>query len=475
MHFMYDFLSFAELLFLWYFGSINVVYLILLVFASFKIISRGKESSIEDYTAVLRSNSLPKISFIIPAYNESENIISTIKNVLAISYRYKDIIIVNDGSIDATLEVLKNAFQFVPIPMLYFEGLPTQKVRAVYCSKLHPEMILIDKEQGKKFDALNAGINACQTPLFIVIDADTFLDDKAFELLIRPILTNPTTIAVGASIRIVNGCSLGLNTISTFNFPQNVLPAMQTLEYLRAFLERQGWDYIGGNFVLSGAFGVFKADAVRQAGGYVDTVAEDMEIIIRLHRMMKEKKEPYQIKYLPDPAAWTTCPETYKELATQREHWHRGLLDCLWYHRRTFFNPRYGMFGLFVYPFWVYSECIEPFIEVLGLVFTLIGYSLGIVSLHFVVIFFAVTWGFTSMFTLFCVLIEELSFRKYPSLRSLLLFTVYAIFESFWYRQLTLVWRIKGSFDFFKGFGKAQKNGKHVEFLLKSSQKKETL
>ena len=472
---MYVVYSFLEPCFLWYFGSINIVYLILLVFASFKIVARKKESSIEDYTAVLRSNSLPEISFLIPAHNESENIISTINNILAVSYRYKKVIIINDGSTDSTVEVLKNAFQFVSIPMLYSEILPTQKVKSIYCSKLHPEMILIDKDHGKKFDTLNAGINACQTPFFIVIDADTFLDDQAFELLIRPILTDPTTIAIGASIRIVNGCSLSLNTISTFNFPQNILPGMQTLEYLRAFLERQGWDYIGGNFVLSGAFGVFKSDVVRQAGGYVDTVAEDMEIIIRLHRMMKEKKEPYQIKYLPDPVAWTTCPETYKELARQREHWHRGLLDCLWYHRRTFFNPRYGMFGLFVYPFWVYSECIEPFVEVFGIIFTLIGYILGIISIHFVFIFFAITWGFTSLFTLFCVLIEELSFRKYPSLRSLFLFTVYAICEGFWYRQLTLVWRIKGSFDFFKGFSKAQKNGKHVEFLLKCSQKKETL
>lgn len=463
----YDFFHLFEPVFLWYFASINAVYLILLICASFKVFSRQKESENEDSSQVLRSNFLPEISFLVPAYNEAENIVHTIKNILSISYRYKKIIVINDGSSDSTVEVLINTFQFIPIPMLYTEVIPTQKVRTIYQSKLHPEMVFIDKEHGKKFDTLNVGINACQSPFFISIDADTFLDNRAFEILIRPILSNPNAIAVGASVRIVNGCSVQLNTILTFDFPQRLLPAMQTLEYLRAFLERQGWDCIGGNFVLSGAFAVFKSDAVRQAGGYVDTIAEDMEIIIRLHRMMKEKKEPYLIKYLPDPVAWTICPETYKELAKQREHWHRGLLDCLWFHKRTFFNPRYGMFGLFIYPFWVYSECIEPFMEIFGYLFILTGYFLGAVSLHFALLFLAIAWGFTSLFTLSCVLVEELSFRKYPSLRSLLLFTLFALCENFWYRQLTLIWRIRGSFAFLNDLAKVQKVRKQVESLLK--------
>lgn len=474
MYFMYEFLSVIDPIFFWYFASINIVYSVLLIFASFKIFFRQKEISFEDYIAVLRSNSLPEISFLIPAYNESKNILRTIKNILSISYRYKRIIIINDGSEDSSLEILKEAFQFVTIPMLYAETLPSQKVKDVYCSKLHPEMILIDKEHGKKYDALNAGVNACQTSFFVVIDADTFIDDRAFELLVRPILKYPDTIAIGASIRICNGCSLGLNTISTFNFPQKILPAMQTLEYLRAFLERQGWDYIGGNFVLSGAFAVFKTDMIKQAGGYVDTVAEDMEIIIRLHRMMKNKKEPYRIRYFPDPVAWTVCPETYKALSRQREYWHRGLLDCLWFHRRAFFNPRYGLFGLFVYPFLVYSECIEPFVEVFGYLCVLTGLVLGVTSSHFVFLFLAITWGFTALFTISCVLIEELSFRKYPSKRSLLLFIFYALVENLWYRQITLIWRMKGSFVFLKESQKVQKIGKYVELLLKRSHRKES-
>lgn len=475
MQFIYDFYYLSSPLFFWYFASINVVYLILLICSSFKIFSRQKESANEDYTQVLRSNSLPEISFLVPAYNEAANIAHTIKNILAISYRYKQIIVINDGSTDSTVKILIDNFQLVPIPMLYVELIPAQKVKTIYRSKLYPEMILIDKEHGKKYDTLNAGINACQTPFFISIDADTFLDDRAFGLLIRPILTNPNAIAIGASVRIINGCSINLNTISTFDFPQKILPAMQTLEYLRAFLERQGWDFLGGNFVLSGAFAVLKTDVIKLAGGYADTVAEDMEIIIRLHRMMKERKELYEIKYLPDPVAWTICPETYKELATQREHWHRGLLDCLWFHRKAFFNPRYGAFGLFIYPFWVYSECIEPFVEVLGYLFILTGYFLGVLSIDYALLFLSVSWGFTSLFTVSCVLLEELSFKKYPSLRTLLLFTLYALCENFWYRQLTLIWRIKGSFVFFKNFFKAQKTGKQVESLLKRSTKKVSL
>ena len=468
----YNFFHFFEPVFLWYFASINAVYVILLILAPLKVFSRQKESVKENYTQVLRSNTLPEISFLVPAHNESKNIVHAVKNLLAISYRYKKIIVINDGSTDSTKDLLIEAFQFVPIPRLYSEDIPTKTVKTVYQSKDHPELIFIDKMHGKKYDTLNAGINACQTPFFISIDADTFIDDPAFELLIRPILTNPTTIAIGASVRVFNGCSVSLNTISTFNFPLKILPAMQTLEYLRAFLERQGWDYVGGNFVLSGAFAVFKSDIVRQAGGYVDTVADDMEIVIRLHRMMKERKEPYQITYLPDPVAWTICPETYKALGIQREHWHRGLLDCLWFHKKAFFNPSYGLFGLFIYPFWLYSECLEPFMEVFGYLFIITGYFLGFVSIHFALLFLAVAWGFTALFTLSCVLIEELSFKKYPSIRSLLLFALYALCENFWYRQLTLYWRLKGSFVFLKEFHTIQKTNKKVESLLKKSLKK---
>ncbi len=454
-------------IFFWYFLSINFVYIVLLLLGASKIFLRKKQLALEDFSFLITSNTLPAITFLMPAYNEGKHILAAIHNVLNLTYRYKEIIVVNDGSSDNSMEVMKQGLDLVEIPLYYQQHLHTQKVRGVYRSRAYPEVVVVDKDHGKKFDTLNAAINACQNAHFVIIDADTFIDDTHFETLIRPLLTDPTTIAIGASVRLRNGFSLDYNKIASLQKPMKLLPAMQSLEYLRAFLERQGWDYIGGNIVLSGAFSIFQKQAVVDVGGYVDTVAEDMEIIIRLHRFMKEHKRPYKISYLPDPVAWTEGPERLSSLARQRANWQRGMCDCLWYHRRAFFNPSYGRFGMFVIPFWLYGEAIEPFIELLGFLTIFIGYYYGAIHIAFVYLFLLVTLGFTLIFTLFCILIEELSFKKLSSLKTLTYFLFYNFLENVGYRQLTVFWRIRGTWNFFRDLKTVRKNSKRIDTLMK--------
>lgn len=453
MHISSEFFQNTDAIFLWYFTAINLVYLVLLIIGSIKVFRRNKEVYLEGFTHVLQSNFLPEISFIVPALNEGHHIDQNIRNMQSLSYLYKQIIVINDGSKDNTLAVLKKELDLTPIPKFYDDKIPTAKIKQLYISKKFPEFLVIDKENGGgKFDALNAGINAVQNPYYVAIDADTLIDDKSFLSLVRPLLTDPNLIAVGASVKISNGCSFGYQKISTSAFPRNILPALQTLEYMRSFLERQGWDYIGGNFVLAGAFSIFKTEAIVKVGGYVNTVAEDMEIIIRLHRVMTEKKIPYRIMYLPDPVAWTKAPEKIKTLSRQRAKWHRGLLDCLWYHRKMFFNPRYGVFGYFIYPFWLWGEAVEPIIEALGMIYIIVGFFFGKVFFHFFVFFLITTWGFTLLFTTICILIEEFSFNRYPNLRSLIYLFLYNLLENFGYRQMYVVWRLKGCWNFLKNF-----------------------
>jgi cellulose synthase/poly-beta-1,6-N-acetylglucosamine synthase-like glycosyltransferase len=438
--------------FLLYFGSINFVYSILLVLGAIKVYRRHQELKVEDLTSIVQSNSLPEISFLMAAYNESANIISSIESLLHLSYRYKEIIVINDGSTDNTLELIQQRFQLVLISPYYHPLLPSKKVRGFYKSTLHPEIIVIDKENGGKFDALNAGLNACKSLYFITVDADTYVDDENFEAFIRPLFISPETIAVGASVRVRNGCSFDFNHISTDRFPFRYLPAMQSIEYLRAFLMRQGWDYLQANYIFSGAFAAFVTQVVIRAGGYAPTDANDLEIVFRLNRLMRATKTPYKMSFILDPIAWTEAPSKLKRLGRQRMLWHRGTLETLWFQKTLFFNPTYGRFGCLVYPFLLFGEALEPIIEILGYLYIIVGLFFGMTSITYVLLFFSIMWGFTFLFTLFCLLIEEISFRKYPTFKSLCLLFFYSLTENFGYRQLTLWWRLQGFKSFFKRF-----------------------
>lgn len=457
---------YIELSFLWYFSGINLLYTSFLVVAAVKIFSRVKEIRQEDTTSILSSNSLPTILFVVPMYNESKNILPNLFNLLYLTYRYKQIIAVNDGSEDDTMAILHMSLDLVEIPKYYVDEIPTQKVKAVYRSRTHPEITVIDKEHGRKFDTVNAAINAAPTPFFVVLDADTFVDSKGFEALVRPILTSPQTIAVGASVRIINGCTIDFNRVSTASFPQEFLPAMQSLEYLRAFLLREGLDAINGNFIVAGAFSIFPRDLIVQAGGFGPSVGEDVEIIVRLHRLMRECRLPYRIQYLPDPVAWTVAPTELSHLGRQRSRWHLGLLESIWFHKKICFNPRYGTFGMFGFPFWLFGEALEPVIEMLAWSYVLITWMLGLLNVPFFLMVMAVSFGYTALYTIFCLSIEEFSFRKYPSLRSLVMLLFSNFLENIGYRQLTVYWRLRGYYWFFTKGDELRESSLFIQKLI---------
>lgn len=453
-----------ESFFLWYFILVNIVYAFLLLGGAFAFYKRFKETEKEDLFPILKSESLPEIAFLIPMYNEASSIVSNIYNILNLSYRYKRLVAISDGSTDETFTLLEKEFELVQIPLYYEERIKTQKVRGVYQSKSHPEIYVIDKEHGYKFDAINAGINAADAPFFIALDADTYIDDAGFQAFVRQIITDPHIVALGASVRIRNGCTLNYNRITTTNFPTDYWSALQSLEYLRSFLSRQGWDLVNGNFIIAGAFALYPTELIVKAGGMCPSVAEDMEIIVRLHRLMKETHTDYRVRYLPDPIAWTEAPTQYKKLSKQRIRWHVGVLETLWYHKRLCLNPRYGFLGLFCYPFWVLAEAFEPLIELLAWIYVIIALCYGFLNRDFLFLMVALSLGFTFLFSLFCLYIEDISFGKYSSAKSMLSLTFYSAIENLGYRQCTVLWRTLSFFRFLKTFKKVR----HDEALVKS-------
>jgi cellulose synthase/poly-beta-1,6-N-acetylglucosamine synthase-like glycosyltransferase len=408
------------------------------------VLLRFREVPVEDIYRILRSNSLPPITFIVPAYNESKDIVHTVRNMTSLSYRYKRVIIINDGSTDNTLELLKTNFGLHPVPPSCPGVIPTGPINTYYASNEYPELLVIDKPNAGKADALNCGINACTSDNVVAADADTLVDDMALNRLIRPFLLHPDTVAAHASIGNVNGCTIGDNRILKVNFPKKLLLGYQVLDFMKAFLvERLGLSWTKGPLVIPGNFGMFKLDMLKEIGGYDRTsIIEDTEIITRMHMYMLENKRPYRITFLPDIVAWTEAPETIKTLGRQRLRWYKGTTQNIWQYRKMWFNPRYGSIGMFVCPMTVFEK-IAPLIEISG--FLILGFAVfnSTVDPFLVFMLAAASWCFGMILVFVALVIEFVAYETYTSwvdyarmLKCTLLYTGY--------HYLLMWWRVQG-------------------------------
>lgn len=325
--------------------------------------------------------------------------------------------------------------------------------QGVYTSREYPYLVVVDKANGGKADALNAGINVSRFPLISAIDSDSIIEAKAMLTLVRPFLDDTRTVAVGGIIRVANGCSLRAGEIVEIDLAPSLLPNFQIVEYLRAFLfGRVGWDMLNGLLVISGAFGLFRKDIVTAAGGYRRyTVGEDMELIVRLHRIMREKKQPYRVTFVPEPVCWTEVPETLKVLSRQRNRWQRGLMESLMAHKKMLFNPRYGVIGLLAMPFFFFFEMIGPIIELAGYIVFLLSFLFGMLNLQFAILFLTVAIILGVVLSVSSLVLEELSFKRYPRYLHVVKLFFFCIMENFGYRQLHTWWRFRGIVDYLKG------------------------
>ena len=449
---------------LFYFTLLNAVYLATSFFAFGALRRYTVRLKSLDLSDLITSGWAPPITLIAPAFNEEATCVDSVRSLLTLEYREYDILVVNDGSTDRTIERLTEAFDLHPARRLATAGLPSAEVRQVMRSRRHPNLWVIDKENGGKSDALNTGLNFCQTPLFCAMDADSLLEPDALIRIVRPFLEDATTIAAGGVLRIANGCVVSQGRVVDVRLPTNFLARLQVLEYLRAFLAaRMGWDALDASLVISGAFGVFQRSVVVDAGGYAtDTVGEDMELVVRLHRYCRDNDIPYRIHFVPDPVAWTECPETLSVLSRQRDRWQRGLFQSLMRHRKMLFNPKYGRAGMLAFPYFFFLEMMGPVIELLGYLSFTVTILAGRAEWPLVFAFFAVAIVLGGALSLAAVALEELSFRRYPRLSDLVHLFLLALVENFGYRQLSAWWRLKGTISAIRGvqtWGKMTRKG----------------
>lgn len=426
-----------------------------------RYVRRLRSLDIED---LLGSTGMPPITLIAPAFNEEATCVEATRSLLTLRYGDMEILVCNDGSRDKTLERLTEAFDLEEAFRLRTGDIPTAGIRGVYRSRVHHVLWVIDKENGGKADTLNAGLNFCRTPLFCAMDADSLLEREALTRIVRPFVEDARTIAAGGVIRIINGCTVEEGAVVDVSLPRELLPRFQVLEYLRAFLAgRMGWHELDSTLIISGAFGVFRRELVVEVGGYAtDTVGEDMELVVRLHRHCLENRIPYTIGFVPDPVAWTECPATLKVLGRQRDRWQRGLVETLIRHRRMLFNPRYGRIGMLAYPYFVFLEMLSPLIEVLGYIGFFVALILGRVSTLYATAFLSVAIGLGIGLSFTAVALEELGFRRYPKRSDLYRLIWLAVAENFGYRQLTALWRLRGMVTVFrkaKGWGRMERRG----------------
>lgn len=430
---------------------LNGYYLITSVYAFRSLRRYARRISSIDLNDLIDSAGAPPITLIVPAYNEEDTCLTATRSFLSLSYPEYEVILVNDGSTDATFEVLEEAFNLVPTSRTPTADLETEPIRGIYQSQTHPKLWVVDKENGKRADAVNAGLNYCRTPLFCATDADSLVEKDALERIVRPFLEDDRTVASGGIIRIGNGCEVQNGQIQEVRLPENALARFQVLEYLRSFLSgRVAWHDLRIMFIISGAFGLFRRSLVVEAGGLTrDSVGEDLELTIRLHRHCRENDIPYRVAFVPDPVVWTEAPDTLQDLGSQRNRWQRGVLDSMFRHINMFFNPRYGRIGLVAYPYF-FLEMMGPVVEFLGYIIFVLMIIMGLpLTFAFALIILAVALGTT--LSVIAIGLEELGFRRYERFSDLLRLFGLTIAENFGYRQILTYFRVKGTIDYLLG------------------------
>lgn len=394
------------------------------------------------------------VSIIVPAYNEEAGIIDSIHSILSLRYPQIELIIVNDGSTDNTQRKIIEQFRMKEVQGTIANHIPTKPIRHFYQSDIHPNVWLIEKENGGKADALNVGINASRYPYFCTIDADSILEENALLRVMNPIIkSNDEVIAAGGTIRIANGLDVQLGAIFQTDLSKNALVVMQVVEYVRAFLMgRIALSTFNLMLIVSGAFSVFSKKWVVAVGGYsTDMIGEDMELVVKLHRRLKEEKVKKRIQFVPDPVCWTETPQDFQSLRNQRKRWYRGLIESLWKHRKMTLNPKFGAIGMVSFPYFWFVECLGPLIELAGYFYIVIAFFLGDIYYEFAILLILLFVLYGVLFTVATILLEAWTMNTYPKFKDLMRLLFISLTEMFWYRPITLFYKCEGFITFLLG------------------------
>ena len=439
----------------WYYLACNLSYLAMLIVALKT--SAAHQRRLQSYRLdwFKASPLAPPITIIAPALNEEKSIRVAVRNLLELDYPQLEVIVVNDGSQDHTLDEMREEFRLRPVRAVYIPDAKCAPLRGLYRSELNPTLLVIDKESGgSKADAVNAGLNAATSPYICIVDSDSVLERDALLRIMVPIMSDPKrVVAVGGIIRVLNGSEIEGGHLKHVRLPRKSIEVIQVIEYLRAFLiGREAWGQGNMLTIISGAFGVFRTDLVRAVGGYRSSaIGEDFDLVTRLHRYLLEKGVDYHIPFVPDPMCWTEVPSDLQSLGRQRARWQKGLLDVLWPSRDMLFRPRYGRIGCFALPYLWLFELFAPVIEIAGIVTIVLAACLGVLSREFFLQFLLFGYAFATVISIGSVLLEEITYKRYNDWQDVVRLVSYCFLEHFPYRQLHMIWRLQGLWQYLRG------------------------
>ncbi|MEW5675918.1 glycosyltransferase [Flavobacterium enshiense] len=439
-----------------YFSISYVAIYVILAILSYLAIKKYYNSKYYLHKDVLiKSNHTIGVSVIAPAFNEAATIVYNVKSLLAQEYPKFEVIIINDGSTDNSLELLIEEFSLVKVDFFYQEKIKTQPVKGHYKSTnpIYSKLLVIDKVNGNsKADASNAGINSAKYSLFLCTDVDCILRKDTIAMLAKPFIENTEkVIATGATIRISNSCEFKDGELYKSHYPKNFFSRFQELEYIRAFIfGRMAWSRMNSLLLVSGGLGMFDKETVIKVGGYWHkSLGEDIELITRMRKYMHEKKENFLIKYIPETLCWTEVPSTLELFMRQRTRWSRGLIQTLTLHRKIFFNPKYGKTGMLAFPYFVFFEFAVPILEVVGLAVLILDFLFFDINYEFLLIVSIFIYLFYTTITLISVLLDQLLYRHYSSIKEILTLIMMVFIEPFLYHPITVYTSLKGYWNYF--------------------------
>lgn len=458
-------------LLVFYSAALQVVTIVLLVCAYAGARGQLRRWRAKPQSLLFRPGALPSISILAPAYREEATIVESANSLLNVAYPDVELVIVNDGSPDGTLDRLIEHFALEKVDRFFPQDLPAKPVRGIYANPQYPRLVVVDKENGGKADSLNAGINVASKEYFCGIDADSLLEaDSLLKVACGGLDTEAEVVASGGNIMPINGCSVDRGTLTKIELPRSRVARFQTIEYIRAFMAgRVGWAQLKSLLIISGAFGLFSRQRVIDVGGYLteagqygrDTVGEDMELVVRLKRSLLQARVPHEINYAFNANCWTEVPEDLTVLHRQRDRWQRGLIDILFVHRRMAFNPRYGRTGTIALPYFYIFEMVGPLVELQGYAMVVLAAALGLLNVQIALLLFLTVILMGVLVSMFSLFVAEMETDQF-STRGVVTLIAYAVIENFGFRQLTSWWRVSGYLSSLrkpKGWGQMERKG----------------
>ena len=437
-----------------YFFAANGTYTVLMLMSFVSVWFYQIRIGYAGLQEVRESPVTPPVTIIVPAFNEESSIVRTAESLMNFDYPAKEIIIVDDGSTDRTLNKLIERFQLVRIDSIYRPRLKAVAPTSFYYNPHVPILTVVSKPNSGKAEALNVGINLARSPYFCTIDADCILEKDSLLRLMYPVIKSPVNTVLSAGIvRILNGCKVENGQVTEIHLPEKAIEKFQVVEYLRSFLfGRTGWNLMQATFIASGAFCIFHRETAMEAGGFgEDTVTEDIDIVASIHRSLREKKQKYRMSFCSDPVCWTLAPDTWKLLGRQRRRWQLGLVQTINKHNHLLFNHRHGLVGLFSMPFQTFVEAFGCLVEFGGYILIPISFALGLTPLSLFLLFLLLSLVYGSLLSVGAILLEEITYRRYPEMKDLLRLLLYAVLENFGYRQMTVFYRVQGFIQYLRG------------------------